>query len=222
MLFTLEKFILIYYPLGLRVKSISSRNFQVQNITNFAFSIIIGIFVSSVLINLHFIWTADLEGPQCLSFPPYSFFSRSVGPILTAVLNNYIPFFLLLLFNMFICKRLSESSQRIEKGTKKNKKTTSKGQNKDKKYLTVLLVLITFSFIVLTGPTQTLNTIIFAKPEFYKEPFIIFLRSLFTVFSKLYYTIGLYFYLVINKRFRVKFKFIIENIILFILWPCRN
>jgi hypothetical protein len=206
-LFTFEKFILAYFPYGLKVMMF---RIQLQNISQHTLKILFCIFLCSIMINFHFIWTADLQNGQCLHFPSTTFFSAKIGPILNAVLNNYIPFCIILLLNCLISFKLYENKNKFHRS--KSAHSISKGMSSQAR-VTLNLLVITFSFVILTCPTQTLNTIIYATPNLFSQPYVIFIRSLFTVLSKSYYCINLYFYLAINRSFRLKFLYLLRKIL---------
>ena len=205
MCFTFVKFLIIYFPNSIEINLKFARFvIPIQKVTDNSLRIICIIGVLSVLINIHLLWTANLQNLSCLSFPSASFFSKEVSPILTAVLNSYIPFLSLLTLNFAISIKLMRTKENV--GKKKEKSKFAKNN------ITILLMTISFLYVILTAPTQTLNTIIYAKPELFQQPFYQFLRSFFTVLSKSYYCINFYFYLIINKEFRKRFFIIIQRI----------
>ena len=210
MCFTFVKFLIIYFPIEIEINLKLARFkrdivIPITKVTDNSLRIICIIGVLSILINLYLLWTANLEDLSCLSFPSTSFFSSEVSPILTAVLNNYIPFISILTLNCAISIKIMRTKENVDKTIYKS--------NFAKNNITILLMTISFLYIILTAPTQTLNTIIYTKPELFKKPFYQFLRSFFTVLSKSYYCINFYVYLIINKEFRKTFCIIIHRIV---------
>nr|QVK45709.1 G protein-coupled receptor [Proales similis] len=201
-MFTLERMLLIYFPTGLRLGS--NRHYRVQTITNWPGSIVLTVILAGLLFCAFFIWTASIERTFCIIYKSNDQFSSQVAPYLSAVVNLYVPFLIIFVLNSMICVRLVNK----EKAVQRSAAASGRRSNRS---LTLLLLVITFAFLLLAAPLQTLNTIIYARSELFRLASIQLARSALTILAKLHHAINFYFYLAMNKQFRLRFALLCKR-----------
>nr|QVK45710.1 G protein-coupled receptor [Proales similis] len=209
-MFTLEKLLIIYFPLGL--KTTGQRTLPVQNIGNYAGRVALGVLLFALSFASLMFWSADLENSFCTIYTSFTFFNSRVAPIMAVITYTYLPFVLILAMNSLICIRLLRREKVAPSGSTGAAKKTSRT-------LTILLLLITFSFLLLTLPINMLNTIIYANGQLFRSTRVQLVRQVCVTLAKSYYGISLYFYLAVNKKFRSRFKEIISAAF---CWPCSS
>ena len=99
-----------------------------------------------VCVNLHFYWTYSLgESHQCCSptEKAYAFIVR-IWQWLDFLLAVFLPFTLMLIFNIIVCVKLC----RLDKHRKQHSTTS----NKDRTSKTAMLLSVTFTFLILEAP----------------------------------------------------------------------
>ena len=113
---------------------------------------IICIVIISVLYNLPHLFISGYENWQCL--PYATALDKPYGQIyywLSFVIHYALPFLLLLIMNSVIIHKIRNRSVLLKNGSDNNESQTAKIKNSEKQVF-VILLLVTFAFLVFTTP----------------------------------------------------------------------
>jgi hypothetical protein len=117
--------------------------------------------ISSLLINIHFVFTHRLSGDDgCINHERYAFFYRHIWPWIDAAVYSALPFILLLTINSIIVHSLFQARRstsklqiyQSQKNRNKNKLSTSMSRK-----LTTMLLAVTFFFLLTSFPMVCLQ-----------------------------------------------------------------
>lgn len=203
--FTFERFTLIY--VSFRNKNKQGNYGRFYSLIKFSRRIsyvLAWLFSASFAFNLHILQTAKLENSICVQYPLDGILNTRILSILCAVFIIHLPFGMLIAFNFAICNRILNNDKMVMSKTRTLQKKYKCSRN-----TAILLMTITFSFIVLLGPITSLNVITFHRPVLFKQPYFLYMRNLFSIFAKINYGMHLYVYLILNKRFRARLKYLL-------------
>ena len=213
---TVERYIVVCHPL------------KVVNICQGRRALgVVGILALIFLaLNLHFIWTVQVinfpvDGglvPQCAGGDDYRYMIENVWPWVDAFVYSFIPFLIIVFLNILIirqvilAKRLrfnmtyEQSIQcRGKPGNKKDRRSSSTSHESSR--LTVMLLCISFTFLVTTLPMNlTLIPITFGKTDKDSDiRHLLRLRLVRTITELLMYlnhSINFYLYCATGRKFR--------------------
>ena len=173
---------------------------------------IVFIIIFSILYNIPHLFTTAVEGRQAVPFGKGM--DKIVGQFyywLSFIINFAAPFILLLIMNSFIIHTIRNRSN-ITRGLKSMKGQTdgqiSKIKNSERQIF-VILILVTFSFLILTTPTYVLTLYVtFVDYGDTPKSFAEF-HLFFNVGHKTYYTnyaINFFLYVLSGQKFRTDLK----------------
>ena len=163
------------------------------------------IFIFSILFNISHLFITIPEGRSCVPFG--NAIQTTVGQFyywISLIINFAVPFVLLLVMNCFIIHTIHKWS--VLNLMRSESQGQSEGQTSQIKssemQMFVILLLVTFGFLILTTPAYAL----FIYITFYKSAYA---HARFTLFysigQKTYYTnyaINFFFYVISGKKFR--------------------
>ena len=138
------------------------------------------------------------------------------------VLSYFLPFVLLLIMNTVIINTLSKRS----KSSKITKSSGSKGRSETEGHaqkarnsetqIFVILLLVTFAFLILSSPTYIYIFLVYAKLNKPTPHGIATFHLLFSVAQKTYYTnygINFYLYVMSGQKFRTDLGLLLKTIL---------
>ncbi|XP_050396627.2 FMRFamide receptor-like [Patella vulgata] len=144
---TLERYIVVAYPLK------AQRLCSVQKAKKTIFALLI----TFVAINMHFFWTVGLHQSvnggemKCDSSPDHAYLVNVVWPWIDALLYSFVPFVLILIFNILIIFRIFRATtgrEYLQNRGKNIRRFNLEGNSR----LTIMLLTVSFTFLVTTLP----------------------------------------------------------------------
>jgi growth hormone secretagogue receptor len=108
--------------------------------------------VAAMGLNLHFFWTYGWIDGDCKSYPQHLSFTQYVYPWVDSSVYSFIPTVSLAVFNIFIISSVSKSDKALQD-------QTASQQKRSTQHITLMLLVITSAFLVLTGPLTILNVV---------------------------------------------------------------
>lgn len=204
---TMERFFAIRYPLKfLTVGSVKK--------TKIACLVIL---ILVLLLNCIFTWSIKLDSKgHCVPEADYYDFHSNVVPWIDAVFYSFLPFAILITFNVLIICSFRKAKQRqktLHGGNIPNKSTTHPRTSINHR-MTAMLLSVTFSFIILTAPKAILLSIRhevfkFLKYELLDLPEIALYSLISRIADLCIYTnhaINILLYCVTGQRFRKEMR----------------
>jgi hypothetical protein len=197
-------------------------SFPINNISRYASKLLITVLLFSTASNIHFLWSSHLEHNECLAYPSLSKNEIIIKPVTVAILYSYAPFIVLSTMNLLVAYKLFKANSVFnlpnielrERCDQCNQKSTSNYCNSTRRMsvvrqsTTLVLIAISFLFILLTSPLQTLNIFIWSDPRLNNDANIVLLRTSLSLLSKLNHSLNFFIYLAIGKRFRSQFRMV--------------
>ena len=196
---TVERYIVIVHSLHAATMCTRSR----------AIKVIMGIFILVLTLHVHFLVTIHLrdfptQGMLCTSKLDYEFFVINMWPWIDAILYSLLPFVVIILLNSLIIHKVIHA-QRNRQTISTSKSAQSDNRESSTK-LTVLLLTISFTFLITTLPMNAMIIAIAIKGSYassYEEASKFRLGQ--TISTLLMYTnhgINFYLYLLTGQKFR--------------------
>lgn len=149
---TTERFIAIHFPLKAIECATVSRAKKVSA----------ALLVIFILINCHFFWTVTISGQFCSPAPGYVDFHDAAMPWIDATLYSFAPFLILLTLNVVIIRDNKRATQ-FRKTVRRKSYTVESEKNMEKRHfhhkLTIMLLSVTFTFLVTSAPKVVLFSI---------------------------------------------------------------
>lgn len=148
-LMTIERFLVVRFPLHApKISSIARARVAVIALTVFM-----------ALVNVHFIWTVHLdEQDRCVYIQEFEHFHDNVWPWIDATVYSFLPFVLLLTFNILIIviHRHSVILRRTTLNISKPRTRERISNQGTQLRLSAMLLLVSFTFLLLSAPNVLL------------------------------------------------------------------
>ena len=201
---TLDRFLTVMFPFN---KSIFGNLRHTKSASLLAFVFI-------MFYNCHVFWTISLQkysdGWVTCSPSSRTFFMCEVYPWLKLALYTIVPFFLVLVFNLFIVLKMYQAHNQFNSDVDSSTNRYRNGQYR----ITVMLLGVSMTWLVLTAPFALYNFIYNAgeSQNGADEAQIFLFKTI--CFTLLYINHGINFYLycVSGKRFRKELNDIIRSV----------
>lgn len=146
---TVDRFLVVQFPLHAPKLSSLPR----------ARKTVIMLIATMVLANLHFIWTVHLDDRHhCIYLEGFEYFHVNVWPWIDAAVYSFLPFILLLVFNILIIV-IHRRSMKLRKTTLNINKPRTRSQSSNQGTqlrLSAMLFTVTFTFLLLSAPNVIL------------------------------------------------------------------
>ncbi|XP_076444319.1 galanin receptor type 2-like [Babylonia areolata] len=141
---TIDRYIAIRFPL---------RSAAICTIRNACFAVV-GVVLLCTAKNCHFFFTFE-KTPRsgCLGLDAHADFLDEVWPWIDAALYSFLPFFLLFLFNILIIHR---HRQALKQQRSLHAATNGARVNRFNQRLTTMLLVVSFTFMLMTAPKVVL------------------------------------------------------------------
>ena len=162
-------------------------------------TIIITIFISSFILNSHFIWTSSIIDSKCHSFAKRRFVL--IG--LTVLLDTFIPNVILIIFDIKIIHKL-------KKVRSKSGKISSR-RNPLSAVLVRKFIINSVVFILLFLPQRVSNFYIVVYPETENDESIVYMRKIFSLLVCSYYSLYFLVHIFIIKHVRQTLHSVIQE-----------
>ncbi|XP_053405382.1 CX3C chemokine receptor 1-like [Mercenaria mercenaria] len=146
-LMTVERFLVVQFPLqSLKISSIARARIAV-----------LVLIIIMVLVNAHFFWTVYLDERQrCNYLEDFEHFHDNIWPWIDATVYSFLPFLLLLIFNVLIII-IHRRSINLRRTTLQIGKPRTRRSNQGTQLrLTAMLLIVTFTFLFLSAPNVIL------------------------------------------------------------------
>ena len=204
---TTERFFAIRYPLKFLTVG-SMRKTKVACLI---------ILICVLLLNCQFTWSVKItEKGTCVPEENYSNFHKDVMPWIDAVFYSFLPFVILITFNvLIICSfRKAYRRQKTLHGNPTSHKSASHNRSSINHRMTAMLLSVTFTFIIMTAPKTILLCIrnevfMFLKYNTYDFQEIALYTLITRIADLCIYTnhaINFFLYCVSGQRFRKEMK----------------
>ena len=191
---TVERFIVVWFPL----KATSLCSAKRAKYTTF------GIALAFFLLNMHLLWTGELiTNPRtgratCAMSQSHHFLYRDVLPWVHLTLYSFLPFVLLLAFNILIILSLVKHRQLITSQMTKDDRRTRYNHRK----LAVTLLCISFVWMITTTPSA-LFTVLRLKPKTASQSAtVFFVKVICYMFMYINHSINFFLYCITGQAFR--------------------
>ncbi|KAF6027794.1 hypothetical protein EB796_013899 [Bugula neritina] len=135
---TLDKLIIVASPMRAHMRT--------RRAAAIALSVVV---VVSAGINLHIFFTTEYNNKLCKAKDEFALFYANVWPWIDAAVYSFVPFISLLVLNVIILFFVGKANKR-----RQNMAKNSKSSNHA---LTVMLLSITFAFLILTAPAVVIH-----------------------------------------------------------------
>lgn len=140
---TVERFIAIHFPLKAAQMATPSRARKVTLL----------LFVIFVAINSQLFWTVTIDDREyCVPREAYEEFHDKVMPWLDAAIYSFVPFAVLLTFNILIIYDNRRATMRRRSMRSQNHRNRTDSRQQFHQRLTAMLLSVSFSFLVCTSP----------------------------------------------------------------------
>ena len=143
---TIERFVAVHFPFK------ASKYATIKH----AKIVLVSIIVVFTGINLHFFWTVSLNSRgQCASLEDHEDFHNEVWPWIDATMYSFLPFVLLLVFNILII--YDNRKHFLRRSTLHARRAKAKNHNSRFHFrLSAMLVTVSIVFLVLSSPNVIL------------------------------------------------------------------
>lgn len=197
---TMDRVLVVTSPLKAQIYSTRKRA---------ALSLVL-VMVASAGINSHFFFTTIHTQGVCTVSGEHARFYKDIWSWIDATVYSFLPFMLLLIMNFIIVVVISKANakkQRMTNNFKSKRKDEQKSAVISRK-LTIMLLSVTCTFLLLTGPAMVLNTMReLGKPYFdlsLPKDFAkyILTRQISRVLLYLNHSINFFLYCLTGSKFR--------------------
>ncbi|CAH1780044.1 unnamed protein product [Owenia fusiformis] len=197
---TVERFIVVCYPL---------RAATMCNIPR-AKRVILGIFFLIFFINLHFFITVDVTKGTCDAAPAFKTLVTDIWPWVDAAIYSFVPFLLITILNTMIIAQVIVARRSRNNMATRGGSMASNGKEKPthekSAKLTVMLLTVSFTFLVLTLPINVAMIAMasWSKHQDDKHMYSRFLLVRFTTELLMYtnHSINFFLYCATGQKFR--------------------
>ncbi|XP_053406318.1 putative G-protein coupled receptor F59B2.13 [Mercenaria mercenaria] len=143
---TVERFLVVLFPL---------QAFKITSIARARITVL-ALIVVTIVVNSHFFWTLYLnEIKLCTYLEVFEHFHKNIWPWIDITVYLFLPFLLLLIFNVLIIIIHRRSIKRRAKLQIGKPRTRSSNQGRQLQ-LTATLLMVTFTFLFLSTPSVIL------------------------------------------------------------------
>ena len=194
--------------------------------------IILVLFLSLFALNMHFLWTIELnpENQLCDAGPSYKVLVRQVWPWVDAAIYSMVPFLIISILNVSIIrgvlfarrKRTILQMHPLVLTTRRQvPRKITKQPNEHSRSLTCMLLVISFSFVLTTLPMNVFTIVnAFVGPGTQSESeddamlkFATFklARTVVELLMYLNHSINFFLYCAMGEKFRLQFRMMISR-----------
>lgn len=203
---TVERFIAIHFPLKAAQMATTSRARKVTLLLFFIF----------VAINSLMFWTVTIDDRRfCIPEEEYEHFHDKVMPWLDATIYSFVPFVVLLTFNIMIIydnRKATLRRRSMRSQNQRRNRTDSRQQFHQR--LTAMLLSVSFSFLVCTSPKVIFMSIrdsafqftVDGKVNYHGYASYLMASRISDFFVYLNHSINFFLYSIHGQRFRRELK----------------
>ena len=203
---TVERFIVVCYPFKAN---------QMCNVPR-AKKVILGLVLLMFGINLHFLWTVEsveevIDGRNvvyCRAVEPYSTLVNEAWPWVDACIYSFLPFVFIIILNIMIIKQVVKAHRTRERmqSVSERQKLEGRRQNTEGTKLTIMLLTVSFSFLLTTLPMNVSLIVTTFWNQVLNDPHKVarftLVKSITELLMYLNHSMNFFLYCATGKKFR--------------------
>ena len=197
---TFERFLAVTFPLTAKV---------VCTVKHALVTIIVEPIILFVVSSYNlWAWEVNEKG-KCTTTasPKMAFFINHVAPWMRYSLYSFIPIILIFFFNISITIQLFRAHSHRVAMTGETVKASSHNERK----ITIMVLTVSFVFLLLTAPVAFWYIIVFAAEEFTVQgPKAVFIETVIIMFGLCNYAVNFFLYILSSRSFRQEFMTMIK------------